>query len=147
MLLKSAAKTAVCWLLLVAVIPSLLLNVGANRGVLIHDHEDEDAHVHVIHGSPDAVGHHDRDEELAADERDTRGDGHTDIVILGSDLVRPRHTTAADAPALIHALPMPSSMCIGMLAILPASHYSSGGMGAGPPNVSLACQTCVQFLV
>jgi hypothetical protein len=146
MLLKSGAKSGVCSLLLLAVIPSLLLNVGPNRGLLIHDHDDDDAHVHVIHDST-VPGHpQDLHDELVENDQDAPKDTHTDILILGSDLARPRHTTAADAPALILATPTPPWLFI-TSAVLPARQYSSLGMGAGPPNVSLASQTCLQILI
>src|SRR5215208_1833794 len=146
MLLKSAIKTAVCWLLLGAVIPSLLLNVGANRGLLIHDHDQDDPHLHVIHNSTDAEHPHDLHDELADKDKGAAEDNHTDLVILGSDLVRPRHTTTADAPALILAMPMPPWLFI-TSAVLPATQDSGLGMGAGLPNVSLASQTCIQILI
>lgn len=141
MLLKNGAKFAVHCLLLVAVTPSLLLNIGPNRGLLIHDHDSDDAHVHVIQASTDADVHDDHEELHALNEKDT----HTDILILGSDLARPRHTAAADAPALIATLPI--SVILITPVMLPTAQHSSARFGAGPPNISLASQTCVQILI
>jgi hypothetical protein len=141
MLDKCGSRSALCSLLLVAVMPSLLLNVGPNRGLLIHDHDHGGAHLHVLHGAAGAEYHH---HQQLSDGK-VAGDHHTDIVIVGSELARPRPATS-DAPALLHALPAPP-LILTALPMIPAIAHRTEGMAAGAPKTSLALQTCVQMLI
>jgi hypothetical protein len=146
MLLKFGTKSAVSWLILLGVLPSLFLNVGSGRALLIHDHEHEEAHAHVITAHVDAEHDHEQGEQaadyLAFDQRET----NSRFIVLGNELARPKHSAATDAPAVVHTLPALPSILI-TIASPPESCSTIGDVGAGPPNVSLAFQTCVQILI
>jgi hypothetical protein len=139
---KSAASRVFGAFLMLAVIPALLLNVGAGRALLIHDHDDEHTHTHLVTAAAEDEHDHGQD--------DPATDGHYDhdsgILVLGNDLARSNHSNTSNAPAIIHALPALPSI-LNSLAVRPAWYYSIGETGAGLPHVSLASQTCVQILI
>ena len=146
MLLKFGAKSAVSWLILLGVLPSLLLNVGSGRALLIHDHDHEDTHGHVITAHVEEEHDHEHG-ELAVDYLGfDQDETNSHFIVLGNELVRPKHSTATDAPAGVDALPALPSIIITVASPL-GSYYAIGVVGAGPPNVSLASQTCVQILI
>ena len=112
-------------LLTLACLPTLILNVGTGRSVLLHEHQDSSLHGHVLaasrhdhhhhdhdHPHNNANTHHDGDEDT---ERPLAGDGvaaplerHDDgAVIRGTEVaVAKRQNPAAEvAPSVSYALP------------------------------------------
>lgn len=151
-----AARTArrlVCVLLLLACAPSLLLNVGMGRGLLIHDHAEGALHTHILAGDLRTEPGHRHEDHYAAGPRnpatsfdDPAENCHHDAVIPGSELACGKKASSVTDPASVFLHPLPLILATSPRpSALPRLAGSSSGV-SGTRTFELTCLRAVILL-
>ena len=142
-------------LLLLACLPSLLLNVGTGRGVLFHDHEGTTLHTHVVstavehghrHWHTDV--HADRGNAADADGSVTPLEQHHDgPVIRGAEATASRKDDSSQRIVSLKVLSVASVLLTAQTSAFPLPTVASHGLAGGTRHTELACLRAVVLLI
>jgi hypothetical protein len=147
-------RQAVAWVLLIISTPSLLLNVGAGRGVLVHDHDDVPIHTHVVtiqdphrhlHVHEHEYDGGDSATPLPTDDSDQHDQQGT--VVRGTEVASSKRQHAATEVASLHAdlfNPIPANAAPSLYS---PSLPDSSDSPAGTHLQHLVCLRAVVLLI
>ena len=149
--LPQLTRRVVGSLLLVACGPSLLLNVGPGRGLLIHGHGDE-VHTHLIAAHADTEPNHRHDDHYGAGRAESAGKVdtppepcHHDAVIPGSEIACAKQSKTLTDATSVCTQPLPPILATSPSSP-PAPNLADPPAGAFGPT-DLACLRVVILLI
>ena len=154
-------RHVVAALLLLGSLPSLLVNVGVGRSVLLHDHHDEPLHAHVVatsfdHAHPHVHGEDHGDGERlpgsngrpegepAADPSDRQSDG---TKIRGSEITVSKKYESAPEASRLHPGPAPLILAAASPPSLPLLAAARGDSARALRHTELVCLRAVVLLI
>ena len=137
----SPVRRRLVLLLLVGCLPSLLLNAGMGRSVLIHDYEDQWLHTHLV---SDSHSHQADLHDRLHGHHDVPPHEHSDTVIRGTDIGITKKHESAQAIAVDFLLPV--LIVVSPLTSPTSSSFPSPGTAADSPPAQLASLSTIILL-
>lgn len=143
-------------LVLLACLPSLIFNTGVGRAILVHAHEEDPLHAHVVGSSHDHHGH-DHDHGHAHPAREdaplpvpTSGDDGAPVEPVQGAVVRGAEATASAKSDLVTVLvgAVPASPAtVEVLPNLPPTNAASYDAGPVAGRAEVAALRAVVLLI
>jgi hypothetical protein len=141
-------------LLLLGCLPSLLLNAGTARSILLHDHHAGSLHTHVVvlagKHAPGHGSHHGEPPVLAGWQGHAwiqPVEQHGDTVIPGAEAMTARKPTPAAKVGLVQPVPVAAFLSAAAASGRSSSLRPGGGASGGTAPAQLICLRTVILLI
>lgn len=138
-------------LLLVACLPSLLMNMGMGRSMVVHGHDDQSYHAHVVYLAAGDHHHHwhgDLHEHEGAEDSDSAetdaDDAHGDALIRGAEATAAKKESSEQI-AIAAATLIPS--LLSSLSILDSAPVADRPHGVSAGGAGRSCLRAVILLI